>query len=370
MYKWGAASRERDAYRLLVREIHHRGLGPGDRLPPQEALRQELGFSHFTLSRAMERLVADGVVERKTKIGTVVVDPDASDLSAWTVALLLNWDMGASPSPFYARLTCLLQCGLAAAECHCRAYPRKPDKPDTRGRLEGYQGLSEDIEAGLVDAVLTPGDLNHDDRISLAALGIPVCFSTSWELATCGAVIDGGRFAREAVELLGGMGMRRFALVESYYGPGCTLIRDCARAAVSGLPGCSLDLVNTNMVGGVDGGRFAAALLQARPRNDRPDCLIIGDDHIALGLAQVLEAETDHSPAIAVLTHKAAPLAFADPVLRFELDDAQLAATAVGMMIKRLRNPRLPDCVEWMAARLADEDFRHTPVTPAYAIAR
>ena len=103
------------------------------------------------------------------------------------------------------------------------------------------------------------------------------------------------------------------------------------------------------------GGRRAADDLLARPEPDRPDALIISDDHIALGLAQVLSLESDYAPSMAVLTHQAAPLIFALPVLHFDLEDVRLASVAVTILLERLRYPDLPDRVEWIAPRLVDE---------------
>ncbi|MCF7854669.1 MAG: hypothetical protein K9N51_07725, partial [Candidatus Pacebacteria bacterium] len=110
---------------------------------------------------------------------------------------------------------------------------------------------------------------------------------------------------------------------------------------------------------GIDSGREAAGLLLGRPAHERPDGLIVGDDIVAMALAQVLRLESDYAPAIATITHQAAPLTFALPVLHFELNDAVFASTAVRMLTDRLCDPDLPDRVELIAPRLIDEDAAH-----------
>ncbi|MCF7853294.1 MAG: GntR family transcriptional regulator [Candidatus Pacebacteria bacterium] len=350
-----SGSQELNAYRMLVREIYRRGLTCGAKLPPQEDLRQEIGFSHATLSRAMERLVADGVIQRKQRIGTVIRDPDAVDLSVWTVALLLNWDLGNVPSPFFSRLTCLLQQKLVAAGCQCRVYPHVNVTMEEPHRIADYVNLENDVEAGTVDAVLTPGSLADQDRMRLTERTIPVCFSTGWQLAACGCVIDAVAFARAAVESLEKQGAMRLGVVAAGYSRGYNSLYDESRLAVRNVPGGCVEFIEAGCIG-IAGGRRAAEIVLDRPRAERPDALIVDDDHIALGLSQFFKLESDYAPPMAVLTHQAAPLTFALPVLHFELDDEELADRAVRLIIERLRHPELPDRVEWLAPRFAGSD--------------
>ncbi len=342
---------EREAYRTLVRVFFRHGLRAGDKLPPQETLRQEVGFSHFTLSRVMAKLVDDGVVERRPKVGTLVVNPEAVDMSAWTAALPLNWPLEQGPSPFFARLVALMQQELTAAGCHCRPYVRFRSPGNEFDRLANYVNLVDDLEAGLVDAVISPGMFAPHDQERLGNDGIPAVFATAWEQAPCGALIDHGAFAEAAVAALAGQGCRRVANVATNPWEGNRRLYEGVRqaAASAGIASCDLDTLAT----GLPGGRVAAKLLQAIPEAERPDGLVIEDDHIALALAQELAGAGGRPPAMAVVTHRTAPLVFALPVLHFELDDFRLAAAAVRLVVERLRNPQLPDHVEWIAPRLA-----------------
>lgn len=344
-------SQEQAAYKRLVRLIAHRGLGRGDKLPTQPQLRRELGFSNSTLSAAMGRLVDDGVIERRTKVGTVVVDPEAVDLSAWTVALPLNWPQEQGPSPFFARLVALMQQELAASGCHCRPYVRSKSPVNECDRLTNYANLSDDIEAGLVDAVLMPGDIGARDLRRLGKDDIPAVFATAAEVAPCGALIDHGAFAEAAVAVLAERGCRRVANVGTRPWAGNRRLHEGMHgaAAAAGLASSEVD----SAVGGLAGGLVAAKGLLALPEAARPDGLVIEDDHVAAALAQELAGAGGYRPQMAVVVHRAAPLVFAQPVLPFELDDARLAATAVRLVVERLRNRQLPDRIEWIAPRLA-----------------
>jgi DNA-binding GntR family transcriptional regulator len=52
-------------YRQIAEEIESGGLSPGDRLPSERWLCDELGVSRATVRRALEELVADGLVETR-----------------------------------------------------------------------------------------------------------------------------------------------------------------------------------------------------------------------------------------------------------------------------------------------------------------
>ncbi|MCF7854837.1 MAG: GntR family transcriptional regulator [Candidatus Pacebacteria bacterium] len=354
----GAVTREKAAYKRLIQEIHRCGLRSGDKLPPQQELRSQLGFSNSSLSRAMSRLVADGIVARKSRVGTIVVDPAAGDLSAWTVGLLLNWELTFLPSPFHTQLTFLLQQRLAVAGCHCRAYVRVHNELHKPNRLHDYLNLAEDIEGGLVDGLIMLGPLNGADERALLERTIPVCYSTSWQTAPRGSVIDEGGFGREAVQELHRRGGKRLAIVTADYRQGRTQFQDSAQAVASTIPGTRFEQIDAGVCG-LEGGRNAAGILLGCPPHERPDSLIISDDHIALGLAQVLRLESDYAPTMAVVTHSSAPLAFALPILHYELDDAKLADSAVRIFIDRLRYPELPDHVERIVPRLSEQDAAH-----------
>jgi DNA-binding LacI/PurR family transcriptional regulator len=287
-------------------------------------------------------------------------------MSAWMVALPLNWDWDATPSPFYARLICLMQQQLTMAGCQCRAYPHIARGVERAHQINDYLNLSKDVEAGLVNAVLTAGSLDPSDHRTLLQRGIPVCFCGSWDLASCGSVIDSDRFARDACHLLWDQGIRHVGLVASRKHSGNQSVFDGAHAAASTLAGLRLDELDRKIEGGTSHinhfvaiGRETADHLLSLPLDLRPQALIITDDHIAQGLAHVLSIESDYVPKLVVQTHRAAPMIFNLPVIRYEVDDAQLARTAVDMTIQRLLNPDLMDEVQWHIPQLVQSAVVH-----------
>lgn len=56
--------------RLLLKRIHAGEWGPGDKIPAEAVLARELDVSSGTMRKAIEWLVADGVLERRIGFGT------------------------------------------------------------------------------------------------------------------------------------------------------------------------------------------------------------------------------------------------------------------------------------------------------------
>jgi GntR family transcriptional regulator len=75
---------------VLQREIES-GMGPGDALPPEPDLEKRFGVSRITIRRALDDLVAAGLVVRQQGRGTFVREPqitqDLARLTSWTAAI-------------------------------------------------------------------------------------------------------------------------------------------------------------------------------------------------------------------------------------------------------------------------------------------
>ncbi|MGL5446846.1 MAG: GntR family transcriptional regulator [Rhabdaerophilum sp.] len=65
-------SRSEEAYRRLSQRIGAGEFKPGDRFPGEPQLAVELGVSRVTLRRVLDRLMAEGVVERRAGAGTYI----------------------------------------------------------------------------------------------------------------------------------------------------------------------------------------------------------------------------------------------------------------------------------------------------------
>jgi GntR family transcriptional regulator len=86
-------------YREIAREIEIGTLHPGDRLPSERWLCDELGVSRATVRRALEELVADGLVESRGRgsfvTGDALVEPPNTLMSLSEVARSRGLDASA-----------------------------------------------------------------------------------------------------------------------------------------------------------------------------------------------------------------------------------------------------------------------------------
>src|SRR5690606_668593 len=64
-----------EAVEALAAPIHSGQLQPGDKLPTESAIMQQLGVSRTVVREAISRLQASGLVETRHGIGTFVSDP-------------------------------------------------------------------------------------------------------------------------------------------------------------------------------------------------------------------------------------------------------------------------------------------------------
>jgi len=348
------------ACKALLRLIWTNGLRAGDRLPTHWELCEKIGVSNNSLAPAMRRLVEAGVIARKTKAGTVVVDPNAFAEPLWRVGVAENFENLRSASPYFSLLCACVQNELVRTGCWPRLYLRRVSTDRPADALGDYPELSSDAESGLLDGAIALGSLSREgwDRATGAA---PLCgFS---EAASCGALIDMRGVIREAVRVLAGRGCERIEVVRKSGHPAERVIRKGFREgiAAAGLPKRALvepssawshsAVIPGTLTHMLAGGREAQVLL-GLPAKRRPDGLVVTDDYMAAGLTSVLREAGGYRPRIAVITHLQAPQIYALPVLRFELDIAELAQRGVAILMERLRNPGLPDRVDWVAPRL------------------
>ncbi len=59
----------------LIAQIESGGLSPGEQLPPERALSEEIGVNRMTLRRALQVLESQGLIVRKHGVGTFIAEP-------------------------------------------------------------------------------------------------------------------------------------------------------------------------------------------------------------------------------------------------------------------------------------------------------
>jgi DNA-binding LacI/PurR family transcriptional regulator len=345
------------AAQYIVRVIQGRRLTRGDRVPSQQELCAATGFSNNAMTAAMKVLVANGMLTRRVRVGSVVVDPDRAVRGLWRVGVAI---LSATASqPYYGELFHRVQAHLQSAGCVTYVYIRNDQvtSPDSE-TIAGFDYLAEDVKRRPLDGLLDLSGLSGEDWVKRKRAGLAMVHAGSWETAPAGVVIEQGRMAEASVTALMDRGCKRLAVVS--IGPP---VADQLfwSGFVAGLKNAGQTATRAQSLSGGEGpvgGRIVAEALIAMPAAKRPDGLLVIDDRIAMGLAATL-AQTDYRPRMVVQTNLQAPLAFALPVLHYEVDAEELATRAAAMLLDHLRNPDRPLTREWLYPRIMNPGESH-----------
>jgi len=342
------------AAREVVRLIHRNNLRLDDRLPPQSELLAKMPFSNDTISEAMKALVDAGVLTRRRRVGTVVMDPDRPVRGLWRVGVAV---FSAIYQPFYAQLLHRVLFHLDELGCVSTLHMLNPGCMRRPPILSDFGVLKQDAEDSIVSGIISFSDLAMPDCVRLEQGGIPMCYVGAWEDASCGVVIDQAPMVQRAVELLVGQGCRQLSLIhasndEEGYDRGQLAYQ--AAVAEAGIGTHSRQDI-TDGHSPHAGARIAEVLL-ALPADERPEGLIVLNDWIGMGLTARLAEAGSYRPNVVVQTNKQAPLAFSFPVVHFEVDVEQMALRSVDILLQRMRNPLAPARREWISPQLSLEE--------------
>jgi DNA-binding LacI/PurR family transcriptional regulator len=345
-----------EAYRECLRYIRRRGLKKGDRLPPQSELRKKLKICQGTLSKALDWLVDDEVLTRKRRVGTFLLEtyPQKPVPPIWNVGVavpMFQWNQT------WPRLTYEVHRALVRHQCQDRIYmlsPRAaPDSEIDHRSLGDYTGLAGDVAAGSIDAVITHTRLDSGE--------VPVCHLIGPEDAEFGVLSDTAATGGEAATGLIRDGCRRLSLVLNGTSPKDAVpCWENFRRALSdaGLP-CPPERLLAFGEGRKAGFHLADHLLSL-PASERPDGLVVLDDHVASGLTVALRARVDYRPALAVLVNRQTSEEFLLPVTRYENDLELLARLAVEKLVDWLLDPDRPQTALKVRPRLVSgAESRH-----------
>lgn len=343
-------SRVNLACKALMRYIRARNLGPKDKLPPQKELRAELRFSNDTLTSAMKRLVASGMLVRRTGAGTILADDSPATIrSLWTVGILLHPTTAMLHMPFWAQLTQSLHSRIVGGGYEVRQFGMKGEIDHLPGQAD-FPGLPEAIGARRVDALVTLPWFEPGDWAEVRRQGVGMCSAGPWESAPCGVIIDQKPGVAWAVRRLVEHGCRRLAVVsENVPSPGFERFWVGFEQGLASVRAAhevhGFEPVPALASGGYGGQRVAERLL-ALPADERPDGLIVIEDQLALGLTTTL-LHSDYRPAIVIQANRQAALSMALPVFRYEVDIEALAEQAVELLLDQLYAPQAPPEVRW-----------------------
>ncbi|HAI12331.1 MAG TPA: hypothetical protein DCM28_11545 [Phycisphaerales bacterium] len=330
-------------FKRVLTYIRQNQLGDGDRLPTQSQMVESLGVGSNVLQSAMKRLESEGFIQRKPRMGTIFNTQQTAVPIDWMVGILTP-TMQNQHSPYYAVFLEMVLTRLIEKGCRYRIYnfDRFPHKPV---ELSEYnKQFSSDLDNGHLDALITPAlsdawfiDFCAMQKLELATV-LNTCVNTHPQTSCLvGGAIDYQRMIHQAVDLLKDNECQRICLV-SDDGPS-NLGSNQWESFVASIQKHNLKGMEIHAGHGLilAGRKIGRALLEL-PKHQRPDGLIItNDDHICLGLTDVLKEQTDYRPIITVYGCHQAPLSYAMPVYRFEYDLAALVNATVHRLLHRLQ---------------------------------
>ncbi len=356
------------ALKRVMQHLHGHDLRPGDRLAPQAELCRLLGTNNDSLTPAMRLLTERGVVVRKSRVGTVVVDRDALGPLPWSIGVANIAAPETGPTSIFTILGHHLQVRFARLGWRSRSYYHLEARRNHLPRIHEFGGLTEDLRADAVDGLVLLTGLAREDWRQMVNAGQALAHLLFWETAPCGVVIDQGELAREAVRWLVQQNCRRLAVVSMAAPDQFThRFRDGFEIGLSkaGLPANAGRILTGG--GSIEGGQNVAQQLLAMRKIERPDGLIVLDDYIALGLIDTLRdhGPADYRPRIAVQTCRQLPLTYRLPVIRFEVDIAELCDRTIACINAKLLNPQGPDLVDWVVPVATETETRAASVITA-----
>jgi DNA-binding LacI/PurR family transcriptional regulator len=333
------------AAKQIARFIVRKGMKPGDRLSPQPQFRAAIGMRNDTICAAMRELSQLGVLERKSRVGTVIQSIDALRGLPWTIGVAGIHAPERGPRAFYADLLYRLLGKLSAGGIDPRVYFRNPCYQHPNA-LADFPRLADNIESGDLDALVMLTHLREADRLVLDEHDIPLCHLYEWESMPCAVLQDLGAFVGDAAAQLATAGCRRLLLVNSYaeMNPVQPLIQ-AVESALAAAPGRRPAFAHCACLYGQSAGAELSRKILAHPPRQRPDGLVFTDDYSALGAASVFADTGDRPPRFAVKTNRHLPLSFPVPVTCFEIDTDELADRAVTLVVDRLLHAAPADAV-------------------------
>lgn len=364
------------AYKRIVQYVHKHQLAPGQAIPPQQELRLGMKLTNDALTRAMALLCKQGALERKTRLGTRVVDITKAANIRWTLGLANIAAPQIGPLSTFTTLSHHVQVAAARRSWNVQTFyrfnqTREIPRLGEFGELENQ--ITDRTGERAIDGLVLLTPLERTQWATLVENDIPVMHGPFWEQAPCGVVTDQCSLTSQAVQLLAQNQCTNFALVVGYDNP--KAFNRYAQGLSHGLAQLTTNPVHSQILSqgpSIEGGQNVARELLRTPANKRPDALIVLDDYIALGMTQVLAGTRDgdgklYHPKLAVQTNREVLQNYPLPVARFEVSLSDIADRLVQSMHERMLNPSITQAVDYVPPTACEEsdspfDMRHSDI--------
>lgn len=314
---------------------------PGDTLPPYVKLATLLGVSRIVTLAALRQLSAEGLVEARPRIGTIVRDLSAKQWRGHVVFVYPESDVSYFQTMFAEMLRTHLN---RAGYLFTRASVGHGASTDQRydfALLDAALSRSVDYVVVLYDR---PAIFRH-----LAERSIPYAAITRGQALPDGAVglthLDYERAVPDFAAACLAAGVRRVIQIDwdQQMCRATPLLRAAGIDAVS----MSLrpDILQGTLFGVEDAGRRGFARLLASDRPPRDTAFLFADDYLARGALTAMSDAGLRAPEdirLAIWSNAGLGPAYIRELSRMEMDPAESGAVVTDAVLAYLRTGRYP----------------------------
>ena len=158
--------------RALVNFINDHGLHAGDRMPTQAQLRVELGVGNAVIGRAVQTLVAEGVLNNLGRGGIKVRTPRTDGFEGRNIGLICHRNTE------YSSMAVLMQAlGIALNNHACRItlFIKEEEEQGEASALKEFRGAEIAVRQHLIDGLISTMLLTDESVAFCREMNIPLC---------------------------------------------------------------------------------------------------------------------------------------------------------------------------------------------------
>ncbi|MDD2708799.1 MAG: GntR family transcriptional regulator [Verrucomicrobiae bacterium] len=365
--------------RLLRSQIKKGELKPATRLPPTDELARQWHVGRSTISKAMARLAAEGLIERRAKHGTFV----KSGSHRPAIGILIGPSLADENAQFSRSILKHLRSEMESNEKHCwtcRVYDDLTSLRTQSGAQysTAYQNFIDDLRNYPFQGIIKlHGGLAQEEdsflKPDIPRVRLGVCPKQSDPKLD--VMLDLRRFTREAAEFMAEKGLRHIAYLrtlDSNRDSSMDLegLDEAARAL--NLPKIQIHPLRDSPLPSelLEPLAYEKTLELIRQwespgsANPWPDALLVSDDVAAYGVARALtEKNIDVPDRLLLMTSSNEGIIhrYPLPIMRYEFSPQTIAKTLLDLLCKRIMGDPLPPLPIALRGRLNPPAAHPTP---------
>lgn len=331
---------------FLRREIQSGKLPSGTRLPATSILSQQWRADHTAIQRAMTRLTADGLIERRRRRGTFV----RASTDQAVIGVLIGPSLAEETAYFYRAVLKHLRAEVTAMDDRhwtCRVYDGSTEvkvKPDVQDSPI-YQHLVSDLRNHTFKGIVRLSGSFFNDEASDPGAHLPQAH------LGLDVTLDYYRFTWDVIKFVAQRGCRRIVYLRTLPNrprnkADLKGLSDAAREL--GLPGVEIhQMQNAGSVLIEQEAHEKTLRLVDRWQQTRdwPEALLVSDDIAARGIALAMVRKGIEVPGrLLVITQANEGIThhYGIPIVRYEFSPRRVAEELLSILWKRITQDTLP----------------------------